>query len=30
MPNPNNTLHWYRENVEEFIERTAAVDMSEL
>ena len=30
MPNPNDTLHWYQENAEAFIERTETVDMSEL
>ena len=29
MPNPNDTLYWYQENAEAFIERTEAVDMSE-
>ena len=29
MPDRNDTLNWYRENTEEFIERTATVDMSD-
>ena len=29
MPNPNDTLYWYQENAEAFIERTEAVDMSQ-
>ena len=30
MSDPNDTLHWYQENAEAFIERTETVDMSEL
>ena len=30
MPDNNDTLIWYQENAEEFIDRTATVDMSDL
>ena len=30
MSDPNDTLHWYHENAEAFLERTQTVEMPDL